>query len=212
MIELRVAIDKIKLTSLNTSMPENLTIRALEAEDLESVKKFADREIGQNYFSMKELTEIFTRSQKNRVMYSLVLQDKIGNIQGIRITYPAGNWSKGKGDGLNIAKWPHPLEQTAYFQSIFVSSALHGQGWGRKLSLASLQLLQQAHCKGVVCHSWKESPHNSSYRYLAKLGFKLIAEHPKYWKDVPYNCTRCGKPPCLCTAQEMYLNFDERNF
>ncbi len=197
--------------SLNRGMvPSTLTIRPLLAADLEAVRRFTDREIGGNYFSASELNEIYERSGRAGVMYSLVLVDERGEIYGVRITYPPGNWQKGKGQGLTPERWPHALEETGYFQSIFLSSALSGQGWGGRLSHESLVRLRKAAAKGVVCHSWKESPNNSSFRYLQKLGFVLIAEYPSYWQNVPYNCTRCLKPPCQCTAQEMYLDLVER--
>jgi ribosomal protein S18 acetylase RimI-like enzyme len=183
-------------------------MRPLSQSDLEAVRLFTDREIGTGYYSIKELQEIFLKSQKDGVMCSYLLESPESGIQGIRISYPPGRWSKGKGQGLHPELWPHPLESTAYFQSLFLSSALQGQGWGGQLSMDSIRALQKTGARGVVCHSWKESPNGSSSRYLHKLGFELIAEHPKYWKDVPYNCTRCGSPPCQCTAQEMYLNLE----
>ena len=63
-------------------------------------------------------------------------------------------------------------------------------------------------CQAVVAHSWKESPNNSSMKYLEKLGFLPVGEHPLFWSEVDYDCTRCGKPPCQCTATEMILYLD----
>lgn len=186
-----------------------MTIRPLREADLEAVRRFTDREIGENYFSASELRDVFARSQSDGLVHSLVLVDESGEIHGVRITFPPGKWQKGKGQGLSPAKWPHPPEETAYFQSIFVSSALHGRSWGGRMSRESLRRLREAGAKGVVCHSWKESPHDSSFRYLTKLGFSLIAEYPHYWREIPYNCSRCLKPPCLCTAQEMYLDLEK---
>ncbi len=180
-------------------------IRPATAEDLRGLKDFTDREIGSGYYSEEELKEVLRKSRKDGRTYSFVLE-KDDVIYGVRISYPPGNWSHGKGPGLHPDKWPHSLEDTAYFQSLFLSAALQGQGWGGRLSKHAINALKEAGARGVVCHSWKESPHNSSTRYLQKLGFKLVAEHPQYWKDVPYNCTKCGKPPCLCTALEMYLD------
>jgi L-amino acid N-acyltransferase YncA len=188
----------------------HLTIRPLLAADLEAIRSFTDREIGAHYFSIKELEEIYSRSSRAGIMYSLVLVDEAGKIHGVRIAYPPGNWLKGKGHGLRPERWPHALEETGYFQSIFLASSLSGQGWGGRLSREALARLRAIGAKGVVCHSWKESPNNSSFRYLQKLGFSLIAEHSGYWQNVPYDCTRCLKPPCQCTAQEMYLDLEGR--
>lgn len=207
------------VADFNRSM---LTMRPLKTEDLEAVRRFTDREIGEGYYTLDELRRIHDRSIKNGIMCTLVLEtDAEGpspstikhsaEIEGVRITYPPGQWEHGKGHGLQPERWPHPLNQTGYFQSLFIAADLQGQGWGGHLSRKALGLLREVGAKGVVCHSWKESPHNSSTRYLVKLGFQVIAEHPLYWKDIDYNCTRCLKPPCQCTAQEMYLDL-ERNY
>lgn len=184
-----------------------IEIVALKASDLEMLKEFTDREIGAGYYSDEELRDIFERSQSGGVMCSYLLKGN-NQILGVRFTYPPGNWSHGKGSGLSTQLWPHSLAQTAYFQSLFLSSAVQGTGWGGKLSETSIQALKSLNAKGIVCHSWKESPNNSSTKYLEKIGFKKLIEHPKYWQHVDYNCTRCGKPPCQCTAIEMYLDLE----
>jgi len=180
----------------------------MQHTDLNKVKRFTDREIGQDYYSIDELETIFKRSQKNGVICSLVLE-KGEEIFGIRLSYPPGLWEKGKGQGLNSHRWPHLVSETGYFQSLFLSSEVQGNGWGGKLSREALKLLRLTGAKGVVCHAWKESPHNSSTKYLKKLHFKSMGEHPKYWRDLDYRCTRCGDPPCLCTAEEMYLDLED---
>ena len=185
-----------------------LKIRPFRQDDLEAIRLFTDREIGVGYYSKAELQDIFERSSSGSVMCSLLIEGEHGEILGVRISYPPGKWTKGKGQGLCPEKWPHSVQDTGYFQSLFISADLQGQRWGGKISTQSLMALKEVGAKGVVCHSWKESPNDSSTRYLQKLGFQLIAEHPEYWKTVNYQCTRCGKPPCLCTAQEMYLNLN----
>lgn len=184
------------------------SIQSLERADLTRLKEFTDREIGAGYYSASELEDIFKRSMAHTptgqdVMCSRILKDG-DEIQGVRFTFPPGRWNKGKGSGLNPDKWPHDLDHTGYFQSLFLSGKVQGQGWGAKLSLDSIESLRAVGARGVVCHSWKESPNNSSSKYLLKMGFKPISEHPLYWKDVDYCCTRCLKPPCQCTAIEMY--------
>jgi ribosomal protein S18 acetylase RimI-like enzyme len=182
-------------------------IRPLEKADLEAVKAFTDTAIGSGYYSLAELQEIYEKSLAiDGTMTTLVLIID-GKLCGIRITYPPGKWNKGKGRGLSPKKWPHDLQETAYFQSLFVDSGLTGQGYGKMLSLSAMKILKGVGAKGVVCHSWKESPHDSSGKYLRSLGFQLIETHPLYWKEVDYVCTRCGKP-CLCTAEEMYLKLE----
>lgn len=179
-----------------------MQIRPLKLEDLPLVKTFTDRAIGLNYFSQEELKESFAKSSLNGVMCSFVLVDDGGTIQGFRLAYPPTTWSKGKGSRLRSDLWPVPLESAAYFQSLFLSDDVQGQGWGPQLSEASVQAFLQLGARAIITHAWKESPNNSSIRYLTKFGFKPIAEHPEYWVDVDYECVRDGKP-CRCTAVEM---------
>lgn len=179
-----------------------MTIRPLETSDIAAVKKFTDSTIGSNYYSEAELQDILARSEKDGKVCSLLLIDDENQVRGIRITYPHGSWNHGKGKGLSPERWNVQKEETAYFQSLFIDPALTGRGIGKKLSLKSLEILKELGSKAVVCHSWKESPNDSSGRYLRSLGFTVVATHPLYWKDVDYVCPRC-KSPCLCTAEEM---------
>jgi GNAT superfamily N-acetyltransferase len=186
----------------------------LSEKDLGRLKAFTDLAIGAGYYSEAELKDIFQRSSANGVMCSFLLvgdgpataagESSAGEILGVRFTYPPGNWSHGKGEGLSPDHWPQAKSDTAYFQSLFLSDKIQGQGYGSKLSQASIDVLKEIGAKGVVCHSWKESPGGSSTKYLEKMGFQKIKEHPLYWQHVDYNCTRCLKPPCQCTAIEMY--------
>ncbi len=189
------------------SKPSPFVIEELKLSDLTALKQFTDHEIGSGYYSTTELEEIYQKSQKNGQMCSFLLKQQ-GEIFGVRFTYAPGMWKHGKGDGLTVDSWPYPLQDTAYFQSLFLSNKVQGQGWGGKLSARSIEVLKTVGAKGIVCHSWKESPNNSSTKYLQKIGFQKIKEHPLYWQHVNYNCTRCGKPPCQCTAIEMYLKLE----
>ena len=123
----------------------------------------------------------------------------------MRLAYAPGKWAHGKGSKLRPDLWPFKIEQAAYFQSLFLSSELQSQNWGPRLSQKSIDIFKELGAKGIITHSWKESPNNGSLRYLEKLGFKQVIEHPLYWIEVDYVCTRDGKP-CRCTAIEMYLN------
>lgn len=181
----------------------SMIIRPMQTQDIPAIRAFTDMAIGTNYYSEEELKDIFQKSILNGVCCTLVLEDA-GKMFGIRITYPQGNWQKGKGKGLSPAEWKVPQKDVAYFQSLFIHPELTGKGWGKKMSLHAIELLKKLGAKAIVTHSWKESPEDSSGRYLRGMGFRLVATHPLYWKDVDYVCTRCGKP-CLCTAEEMIL-------
>ncbi|MCB0393180.1 MAG: GNAT family N-acetyltransferase [Bdellovibrionales bacterium] len=169
---------------------------------------FLDRAIGENYYSASELREILKKSEKEGMMCSLAVVDEDGKVWGARISYPPGKWKKGKGESLSPHLWKTKMEETAYFQSLFVDPELSGQGWGPKLSLESIDRLKRVGAKAVVCHSWVESPNQSSIRYLTKMGFEPLVRYPLYWTKVNYVCTVCGPPPCQCTAEECILYFE----
>ena len=183
-----------------------LEIRELNKKDLPRILEISKKVLGPGYFTIAELEEAFVRSHFGTTMCSLVLEEK-GKVIGARITFPHGQWTQGKGEGLSPQLWPHPLDKTAYFQSIFLDPGYRGQGLGYELSNQSLKILQQIGARGVVCHSWLESPNDASNRYLQNLNFEPVATYFGYWKDVDYLCTGCETKPCQCTAEEMYLDF-----
>ena len=182
-------------------------IRPWNFSDIPEIKKFTDVAIGVDYYRISELENIFEKSKLSGQIFSLLLIEEQNSIQGIRITYPQTKWEKGKGKGLSPEKWGVPFQHCAYFQSLFVSLNLTGQGWGHKMSLVAIELLKKVNAKAIVTHSWKESPNDSSGKYLRKLGFQIVSTHPRYWFDVDYECTRCGRP-CVCTAEEMILKLN----
>ena len=189
-----------------------MPIREFLPTDIEEVKQFTDRVVGAGYYSIDELTEYQKKSiAATGEVCSFVLTDlNSGEIVGLRLAFPPGNWEHGKGSKLRMDLWPTRLSETAYFQSLFVSPHLQGQGWGPKLSAKSLEIFKKIGATAVVTHCWKESPNNSSFKYLENLGFKIIIEHPNYWIDVDYVCALDGYP-CKCTAIEMHLNLTENS-
>jgi ribosomal protein S18 acetylase RimI-like enzyme len=188
-----------------------MQIREFRPTDIAAVKVFTDLVVGAGYYSVEELLE----NQKKSIsttgdICSFVLFDENTQaIMGLRLAFPAGNWNHGKGAKLRTDLWPTDLAHTGYFQSLFVSPSLQGQGWGPKLSEKSLQVFKKLNTSGVVAHCWKESPNNSSLKYLLNIGFKPIIEHVDYWIDVDYVCALDGKP-CRCTAIEMHLDLRDK--
>lgn len=183
-----------------------MRIKEFLPSDIPAVKEFTDKEIGKGYYKLEELIENQKKSVSSEGLITsfLLIDEKDNSIKGLRLAYPPGTWSHGKGAALRDDLWPFPIDQTAYFQSLFVSSDLQGQGWGPRLSKMAIEVFKELGAKGIATHSWKESPHNSSVKYLESIGFKKIIEHPLYWSKVDYTCPLDGKP-CLCTAIEMYL-------
>lgn len=185
-------------------MNRRFQIHEFSLELLSKVKEFADLEIGKNYYTLEELQNNYKKSiAKNGEMCSFVLLDQDQKVHGLRLAYPPGNWVHGKGNNLRPELWPFKSDQAAYFQSLFISEAARGSGYGPKLSDKSIQVFKKVGAKGIVTHCWKESPNNSSFRYLTNTGFKSAIEHPNYWIDIQYTCSRDGYP-CRCTAIEMY--------
>lgn len=186
-----------------------MQIREFLPQDIPQVKAFTDQVIGKNYYSEQELLENLQKSQLNGVMCSFVLVDN-KQILGLRLAYPPGLWSQGKGNKLRSDLWRTPLSRTAYFQSLFLAPEACGQGWGPKLSQAALASFKKLGAQAVVTHAWQQSPNNSSIRYLTKQGFQSVAIHREYWVDVDYECILDGKP-CRCTAVEMILYLENEN-
>lgn len=188
-----------------------MLVREFHNDDIPAVKRFTDRTIGEGYYSERELADFLSRSRWGQKSSSLVLVDPVTDeVRGLRLTCLPGQWSGGKGQGLNPHLWRTRIEETAYFQSLFIDGSLTGQGWGKRLSLRSLEVLWDLGAKAVVCHSWKESPNDSSGRYLRAMGFEFVASHPLYWHEIDYVCSGCGKP-CRCTAEEMIKYLEGNN-
>lgn len=183
----------------------DLFVRSMRETDIPNIKEFTDKMIGLNYYSLTELHDIFSRSQSHGTTFTLVLTNNENKIWGVRLTYPPGQWKKGKGSGLTPEKWETPFENVAYFQSLFIAPELTGQGWGTRISKNAIEMLRKIGTDAIVTHSWKESPGNSSNRYLRGLGFRHVAYHPFYWKHIDYLCSGCNVKPCVCTAEEMIL-------
>ena len=183
-----------------------MLIRTFLQKDVELVKKFTDIEIGQGYYSAEELKDSQLKSvcEDGSISSLLLIDENTDQVKGLRLAFPPGKWTHGKGTKLRPDLWPYPLEKSAYFQSLFIAKELQGHGFGPMLSEKSIQILKNQGTLGIATHSWKESPHDSSVRYLKKMGFKKIIEHPLYWANVNYICPLDGSP-CQCTAIEMYL-------
>ena len=181
----------------------DLGIRRMLPADAPAVAALADRLIGVDYYPVDQITADLARStvDSTALCYVAELGDR---LVGFRLTFPPGRWSSGRGKaGLTPERWPAPLASAGYFQSCFVDPAVTGRGIGRRLGQRALDDLRRCGARLAVAHSWKESPHGSSMRYLTRLGFTPVTEHPHYWAEVDYLCSGCRLRPCICTAIEM---------
>jgi L-amino acid N-acyltransferase YncA len=182
----------------------SVEIRVMTLEDVERVSALADRLVGHAYYTHEIVTETMEKSTLDGRVFSYVATQE-DDLVAFRFVLPPGRWEHGRGEGLAPSRWKAPMEKTAYFQSCFVDHSVMGQGIGRELAHRALHDLKNQGALAVVAHSWKESPHQSSLRYLTRLGFEPVAEHPEYWVDVDYTCSLDGKP-CHCTAIEVVLD------
>lgn len=181
-------------------------MRSLAPEDIDAIKDFTDQWIGRDYYSAVEIEEILMASQMAGHCASFgAWHDEDSQLAGVRLTLAPGQWSKIILRGLSPQTWPCSLEEMAYFKSLFIAEKFQGQGLGRSLSEASLNELKKMGAKAVLCHSWLESPGNSSQRYLLGMGFNEVGRHEKFWFPIDYECTRCSPERCVCTAAEMVL-------
>jgi len=171
-------------------------------KDLAEVVEFTDKWIGKNYFSKDELKEVLekgTKDGKTACLLAWVGDD----LAGARLTYAPGHWIDETTRGLSPDIWRVEENRVGYFKSLFVSSDFQKMGIGGKLSRKSIEILKEMGAQAILCHSWLESPGNSSQLYLQKMGFDGVNEFPKFWYEVDYHCTRCGPDRCVCTAMEM---------
>ena len=185
-------------------------VKSLEPHLLTKLKIFTDREIGQGYYSLQELSEIISHSYDGdggKHPVSFVLLDQSSEIQGVRLSYPPGKWMhRYPGKKLNPEKWGINPDLAGYFKSLFISEKFQRDGWGPTLSQMSKRQMIELGAQAIVTHCWKESPGGSSQKYLERQGFKAIAEHPFFWAEVDYHCSGCLKKPCVCTSIEMILH------
>lgn len=179
----------------------NFKVQNFEKEHIPTVKDFTDRWIGEGYFSFKDLEKTWELSQTQglNASYLAFAEDELA---AVRLSFAPGEWTQTM-HGLSTEKWDVQVHEMGYFKSLFVAEKFQRQGLGRKLSRQSLTTLEQMGAKAVACHCWAESPGNSSQKYLESMGFKKVAEHPKFWHDIDYLCTRCTPDRCQCTALEM---------
>lgn len=187
---------------------QSFSIMPMSTADIAAVVALADRVVGPGYWDVATVTETLARSTDgDRVCSHVARDDAEGDLLGFRFALPPGRWSEGRGSGLCPDRWPFAQERAAYFQSAWVAPAARGRGVGPAMAARALADLRALGAAGVVTHSWKESPNDSSRRYLQRLGFSAVAEHGDYWAEVDYVCSRDGKP-CRCTAIEMVLAFE----
>jgi ribosomal protein S18 acetylase RimI-like enzyme len=169
----------------------------LTENDVEEVVAFFDRWSGKNFYTNEEVNEILKKSRKASFVARVA-----DEVAGIRLTYAPGDWSE-EYQQITPNEWKVPRDRVGYFKSLFVSDKFQKMGIGKTLSSKSIEVLKELGAEAILCHSWLESPNNSSQIYLKRMGFESVKEHENFWYDVPYLCVRCKPDKCICTGVEM---------
>ncbi len=179
----------------------DFSITALHKSDRQSFIHFSDEFIGQNYFNENNFDQQIHLSTLNHLCCSFVLKNIKKQLIGIRITYAPSLW-----DSFIDFAFLKDTNGVAYFKSLFVDPKYQKKGLGPMLSRKSIEILKQMGAKKILTHSWKESPNNSSVKYLESAGFKSLGDIKNYWEKFDYLCSGCQIKPCQCTAVEMIYN------
>lgn len=179
-----------------------MKIVSLQRKYFDQVIKFSDINIGTNYFSHQDLEKILELSIKDGLNCSLLSLDDENKISGIRLSYAPGRVFEVED---RIKEIPVKPQELGYFKSLFIGDKYQGQGLGSALSAKSMEILKEMGAKGIMSHSWVQSPGNSSFKYLTKIGFRELREIPNFWTHIDYDCTHCGAGnKCYCSAKEMF--------
>lgn len=169
----------------------------LGESDIDEVVSFFDRWSGKNFYTSEDIKEVIAKSHGASFVARVG-----GEVAGIRLTHAPGGWLKGYTQ-ITPKEWRVSEDKVAYFKSLFVSDSFQKMGIGKTLSSKSIDVLKELGAKAILCHSWAESPGNSSRIYLERMGFEPVNEHKNFWYEVPYQCVRCRPEPCTCTGVEM---------
>ena len=183
-------------------------ISPLTANLWPQVVALADRNIGRGYLTKEAMSFFLNLSTDKGKNVSFVLVDSDQNVHGLRLTFAPGKWLKSMNAKTHPELWRSSPLATAYFKTILIDETLRGKGLGPQMTAASIAVLKELGTEAIVCHSWKESPNNSSQKYLITAGFEPLHDIPNFWQDVDYECVICQPQTCSCTAVEMikYLN------
>lgn len=179
-----------------------IEIKNFDLDDIPEVKLFTDQWIGDNYFSHEDLEIVLMLSCWKDLNASFVARVN-GELAGVRLTYAPGTWLDQTRPGLTPEFWQVSAKYVAYFKSLFIAEKFQQMGIGKRLSAKSIEVLLKQGAKAIICHSWIQSPGNSSQIYLDRMGFRPVKEHLRFWYPIDYECPVCSPERCECTALEM---------
>ena len=188
-------------------MTDAITLQPFEPEHFADVIRLGNHVHGDNYLTMDTLPKIHQMGFKDGINASFVAYQG-DTLVGFRLTYAPQQWSIDQ--WCSPEQWGHEPDKVCYFKCNTVAEGLRGQGLGGKLLRASIVEAQKQGATAGLSHIWMQSPGNSAYLYMTRMGANMIAKHPERWLqsciDEGYVCVICGDR-CSCEAAEMLLEF-----
>ncbi len=95
-------------------------------------------------------------------------------------------------------------KKIGYIDSIAVHENYSGHGIGTLLLKSTISKLKENNIKFAIMAGWKNKEQVNIRGLALKEGFKEEFIIENFWKEdsikFNFDCTACGKPPCLCSA------------
>lgn len=95
-------------------------------------------------------------------------------------------------------------DKLGYIDSMAVNKDYEGRGIGTLLFKNTILKLKENNINYAIMAGWKNGTFINIKSLALKEGFKEEFEIENYWKEDSiehnFDCTACGKPPCLCSA------------
>jgi ribosomal protein S18 acetylase RimI-like enzyme len=178
-------------------------IRPISVFDIQKIVDFADQWIAENYYKKSQLRALLMKGVREDVNASFVALDK-NKIIGFGLAFAPSEWIT-QDDEFNLSShlWNVPSDDVAYLKNLVVDKNYQGLGIGRAILDKTTQAVKDMGAKAIVCHSWVESPKNTSRKYFDKMNFKPVNLHDNFWYFKDYICAKYSPRKCDCSACEM---------
>lgn len=186
-------------------------IKVFEKSDITIVSKIITEEIGDNYFTKND----FLLFISNPLYFSYVaIIDStivgfgvayIDTINTIIDTSLSGELQRLFENGINVG----------YIKTIAIDKSFQKKGIGSLICETLINDFNNSNTKAIISTAWEIGEKINSDRMFKSFGINKICKIPEYWKVESllknYQCSNCGKPPCLCSAviygKKLYKNF-----
>ncbi len=187
-------------------MDKGVVIRTISKRDIDKILTIADEEFGAGYLGADKLNQFL--HQDKRVALGVYLE---GHQAGYALAgvYAIDEFLNGFDDSQRGYLKNLDKHQTIGFRhQTAVNRKYQSRGTGIKLFDATNQWLESKDPDVLVSVVWQKNVTNRVEKLLERNGFVLQEAIPGFWSEdslsKQYNCQRCGKPPCRCTAK-VYL-------